>query len=433
MRIALRVARKGDLPNGPARLIDINSMKCIVTILAAVFMFSSTLSYGQRVDFCLTSSCYINTFSVIENLQSVSAIDSVDEVHVALESDEASVAELSENSQSEAISPEVAEPEIQREWTWTPQLSGFFDVVSAYENASFGSGRYELGQVELDLGASPRPALDIAMAICYSSDDGAFSVGAVYADLKLWGSGEGFLHSSRRIEEFGIIVGQFDVPFGLDWKNYASIDRLLISAPEVCENTHGLWNDVGVQAYFNAGWVNATAFAVNGFNTYAEITHHELNLSTGEYEDVIETIDTSPRHAYGMRLGFGTDEVLEIGISGALGDNRSHKPEMLIWGFDVSTVFLGLNVRSEFITEELNRSIAAERRRGFYVEGIQPLGDVYLISRYGGLKSTGSDEWNKQLSVGGGYKIGEEVRLSAEFRHDVKDIDLLAIQMVFGF
>ena len=343
---------------------------------------------------------------------------------------ESSVAQFSDSTST----PEHAESFASAKGaSWMPTVTGFFDVRSVYANASARSGSYSLGQVEIDIEVEPSPRLAIALALAFNNEQATVGVGSAFVDLQPFKVESPADQSNTQTTELHIMAGQFDVPFGIDCRSYASIDRDLVSCPAICATTHGLWNDVGVQVYIETKSADLAAYAVNGFNTAAEIVHQELNLATGDYEDVIEEIDTTPDDAYGLRLAFRPVAKLEIGASAATGLNRSRQSEMLIVGFDGFLDLAYTTLKMEYIYQELNRSIAKEMRSGLYFEAERSFSKVYFVTRLGSVKLGSQSEFNNVVSLGGGYLIGDIAKLRAEYLLDNDNEDMVAIQLAVGF
>ena len=73
------------------------------------------------------------------------------------------------------------------------------------------------------------------VAIAYNDDESKFELGAAILDLHLFSSNGDNHLKGLQITHSSLQVGLFDVPFGIDYKSYASVDRKLISAPRVVE------------------------------------------------------------------------------------------------------------------------------------------------------------------------------------------------------
>lgn len=318
--------------------------------------------------------------------------------------------------------------------TQSIEMSGFFDVVTAFNQPSHEVSRFSLGQAELDLTKKVSPMINTLIAVCYSSTTSAFGVGVATVDIhpanysqKSWGA-------LGKMESFGLIAGKFDIPFGLDWQQYGSITRKLITMPTVCAETHAGWNDIGLQAYFSSERLNFTTFAVNGFASMAETSWMELNLETNEYEEQTETINTTPSNAFGARLGLKPVQQLEVGASYAEGLNKSDKVEMSIWGLDSRAALGNLMVQGEYISHTKNRSITNEKSCGYYILGEYSFGRLGLTSRFDRMKETRDGLWSNYLSLGNYFQIYQASQIRFEYRiNDGAARDMFYGQLAVGF
>ncbi len=314
------------------------------------------------------------------------------------------------------------------------EISGFFDVVSEYSAVAFKNGNYSLGQAEIDLTRKLGERMEAAVAVCYDNEAGNFGVGSATIDLHLFGADEGYLKRLWNIERSGIIAGQFDIPFGIEWHDYCSITRKMISAPSAVEATHDSWNDLGIQLYSTWQYANITLYAVNGFESEAESTWMEFNLATGQYEEVVEIINTTPENAYGGRVGVTPAIPVELGFSYAVGINQSDRPEMNLRGADFALDVASFHARAEYISHEKNRSVSPETNEGFYLQGWYSFGAPFFALRYGGVNFERDKFWYEHLSLGCGYVVGSIAELRAEYRINDQGIaDVLSLQFAAGF
>lgn len=330
--------------------------------------------------------------------------------------------------------PEKMDLHYAEEETESPfglEISGFFDVVNTYDRTEGDNTNFGLGQAEIDLANQLADNVAVEIAVAYIPEDGVFEVGAAIIDIDLFSS-EGARHvRSSIIDHSSVIVGQFDVPFGLDYFDYASVDRKLISAPLVVDFTHGQWNDFGVQFVMDSKYGNFVAYFVNGFEASAEVIDQVATLATGI--DVYEDVNTTPANAFGTRVGFKLLSQLEIGSSFAVGLNKSDKSEMSLWGADMQLNFDFISFKGEYINHSLNRSVAKEDNKGYYFQTIGTINNFFITGRYGSFKPDGAD-WIGQFSIGGGYAIAEnvEIRLESLFNEN-SDLNQTVFQMVTGF
>jgi FtsZ-binding cell division protein ZapB len=306
-------------------------------------------------------------------------------------------------------------------------ISGFFDAVSSYQNSQEDKIEFAMNQAEIDIESEISDRAAGCVAVAYNGETGNFELAVAELAISLYNSDDRFLKSL----DFG--TGQFDIPFGIDCRVYASIDRKLITGPAVVDETHGGWNDFGFYLSGETDPANFVVYWVNGFEATAEVTEIVLNLETDEEEELTEEINTTPAYAMGGRLGFTYIPGLELGTSFAFGINESGKSEMNLWGADLTFEYETFELKGEFIYHSSNRSIAEENSRGYYTQASYGFNAFTLTGRYGSFKPEGED-WTGGLSLGAGYAIteGVEIRFETTFNND-SDNNLNLLQFVAGF
>ena len=288
------------------------------------------------------------------------------------------------------------------------EITGFGDFLYVGSEEQF-----ETGQVEVDLETTLDERIGLSAAIAFGGE--SFELGAFTIDFHLFGSEGDHFRPATTIAHSGLIIGQFDVPFGLDWLVYPSIDRKLVSGPVVIENSHDFWNDYGVQGYLETEYVNAVAYAVNGFG----------------YEGGEEEIEM--KIAGGGRVGIKPHALLEIGGSYAGFFDEQNELDMSLVGADVQFSYGGFSARGEYMLHRLGQTGENEiEQTGFYGQGIYDFGRYFLVSRYGQYRPDGEEKLTR-LSVGGGWVVQEgcEVRVEQQINSEEENVTLL--QLVVGF
>jgi hypothetical protein len=305
------------------------------------------------------------------------------------------------------------------------EISGFFDVIGTHQTATEDETEFGLGQAEVDIESQLSERASIAMAVAYNSDESTFELGCAELGLNVYANDETFVSS------IDVIAGQFDVPFGIDYNVYPSIDRKLITAPLAVDHTHGGWNDFGVKYQMESEFGNFVGYWVNGFESSAEVLDEALTLSLGY--DVFEEINTTPATAFGARVGITPTPNLEFGGSFASGLNESSRSEMTLIGADAQVNLADFQFKGEYISHSLNRSIAPETNSGYYAQAMYNFNPIYVVGRYGSFKPEDVD-WVGQGSLGVGYAIAESIELRFETVIN-KDSDENAnvLQMAVGF
>lgn len=291
------------------------------------------------------------------------------------------------------------------------EISGFFDVTGSYQDRSADRTAFSLGQAEIDLTREFSDKVGVEVAIAYHNETATFELGAAIVDIHLFGS-KGTSHRRfRRLDHSGIIAGQFDVPFGIDYQVYPSLDRKLVTSPMAVELTHAGWNDFGVQLYMSSNYGNLVIFGVNGFESSYEISDQAHSLSLGLA--IGETVNTTPANAFGGRLGVLPLENLEIGASGAVGLNKSDNSEMILLGGDVQYSIADFALKGEYVHHSLNRSIDEEKNQGYYIQTMYSFDQLFVVGRYGAFEPDNSN-WHDRWTAGIGYVITEGVEMRFE-------------------
>ncbi|MEA3288171.1 MAG: hypothetical protein U9Q77_12460, partial [Candidatus Marinimicrobia bacterium] len=144
------------------------------------------------------------------------------------------------------------------------QFSGFADILWVTPLNDQSTQEIQYGQFELGLSAVIRPGINFEGAIAYNPETSTFEAGAGFIEIIL--DGEDGVHTARGnyLDHIGLSIGQFDVPFGIDWQHIASADRRLVSTPLLNEKSINGWNDMGLNLHASRGSAHLSAFFVNG-------------------------------------------------------------------------------------------------------------------------------------------------------------------------
>jgi len=237
-------------------------------------------------------------------------------------------------SDNEDVEAEEPEEEGDLEEFEGPVFLGFFDISAA--DFSDRENPWGLGPFELDLEYSYGE--NFAGGGAFVFEDGAVDLGVAFIDFhkydsKIAARGRIFYDPGIHVQ-----VGRFDIPFGLDYRYFATPDRETITPPLLTDFImDGGWNDLGLRVYGSHSFLDFSFFSVNGFN---------------------EGI------TYGGRVGFfplrdpfkmhrtGSDKPFEIGVSYALDTSIKTKREETIIGYDIESTFYNLELRGEYLKRE---------------------------------------------------------------------------------
>jgi len=282
------------------------------------------------------------------------------------------------------------------------QIGGFADIYNERSAQSRLAGQYRVGQVEVGLSADLSSRVGIEAAV--ARDGSAPALAVLVADFRLVDSGD--VQSALGVESLNVLVGRFDVPFGIDWHVYPSIDRLLVSGPLVVDGTHGGWNDLGVQAYAEAGRFDLVGYAVRG-----------ADIDAAEW-------------AAGTRVGVRSGDAA-LGLSLAGLHDGSGLPNRHLLGADIQWSFNSLSAKAEYVRRWPAARGQDGVQHGAYVQGTWENQRYFAVVRLGALETADGDE--QRLSVGGGWRMRENCQLRMEFQANSAAREVLFTQLVVGF
>jgi len=299
----------------------------------------------------------------------------------------------------------------------TLEIVGFGDLLATFQDENDGR-TFDIGQAEVDLESELTSRFVIALAIAY--DEGSFAMGAFTADYKVWSASES-TPSILGIDNVTVGGGQYDVPFGIDYHVYPSIDRKLVSSPLVVENTHDSWNDLGAYASAEAAWGNVTVFVANGF------CHEGIDPDGNGLE-------THNDLAAGGRVGITPLENIEVGgsIASITGLDDSH--DMILAGADLQVTAAGLEIKGEYIVHEFDAREGSDfTNDGYYLQGLYGIGEWYLVGRYGEFRPDQQSADIGRMSAGIGRSINDIIELRFEYQANEAMKDIAVFQVAFGF
>lgn len=303
------------------------------------------------------------------------------------------------------------------------EISGFGDFYYEIQQENTLGQNFEIGQVELDLETAIEDKIVISAAIAYDSREETFGLGAFTVDFYLFGSEGGHFRPLSGIDHSGIMLGQFDVPFGIDWHVYPSIDRKLVSGPLVVENTHDFWNDYGVQAYIETKLVNGVVYWTNGFG-------YEVTDTSGN------PVDVEMKMASGGRIGVNPHKMIDFGGSYAGFFDHDNNLDMSLLGVDLQLSYKGFSLKGEYIVHQLGLAgDDALTNSGFYGQVKYDFSEFFLVGRHGRFsRDEESADDLSRTSAGAGWVVKEGCELRFEYQVNSEDNDdVTFLQLVVGF
>jgi len=283
-------------------------------------------------------------------------------------------------------------------------VSGFGDIIFLIGEAN----AFQINQVEVDLEKIIAECIEVQTAIAFDPESETFGLGAFTIDFHLFGSEGDHFRMINGIDHSGILVGLFDVPFGIDWQVYPSIERKLISAPIAVEEIHSLWNDYGILAYINNKRFNAVVFRTNGFG-------YEMDQQSGSQ------ISVELEYSLGGRFGINLGSSVEAGLSDAGFFNNHNQLDMNIKGFDLQLKHRWLELKWEYMIKEFNLiEHPVFTSSGYYLDGLVNTEKFFLDTRYDHFSEEDPGSENvRRISVGLGGLVKPGLELRFEYQRDL--------------
>lgn len=306
-------------------------------------------------------------------------------------------------------------------------VSGHFDVQAVGRNAELGNNDFQIGQLAVDLTSDLSSRVMAAMEIAYGFDE-RVNINEAFVDWNVyrWDGQPRF--NPLGTVSVGFKAGQFDVPFGLDWRSYRSLDRPLVSIPTVVANTHRGWNDLGVEMHGELTWANWSAFAVNGFGTSStlRLPDRPLPISLSAGSDAATSDDVVPTEACGARFGLEMNEHVEFGTSFAAGYTDANAQDERLFGFDFTGETEQLELKAEFINHQRNRVGGKESVFGYYLQGRYNFNERWFgVVRQDGFNADGTVVYPfnstmtstlLSMSAGAGYRVDPRAQFRLEYQ-----------------
>ena len=242
-------------------------------------------------------------------------------------------------------------------------------------------------------------------------------------DFHIFGESDRHFRPTRHIHHSGLILGRFDVPFGLDWQVYPSIDRKLVTMPMSTELFLDSWNDLGGQFYIEAGRMEATLYAVNGYGYQQGYNADGDFLGYNGFGYIpdspdIRTVDRETAYALGGRSGLRIWDRFRIGGSYAGFLNGDNRLDMSLHGVDLQFDSGDFRLKGEFIEQQIGQdNIHVSRNRAYYFQPYYRIDPFFLVARYEQLFPDNRREKNlTRSSFGVGWVLDGGIEFRAEYR-----------------
>jgi len=292
------------------------------------------------------------------------------------------------------------------------EFTAFGDFFYRFESP--GDDDFHVGAVELDASLRLTPYVNVSTAIVFDGAEDAFGLGAFVIDCGIAGDGDGYVLQSKYVSKSGVSFGRFDVPFGIAYLQYPSVENRLVTLPQAVELTHGGWSDIGAQGYAVGEHWTAVGYVVNG-------PEHPVSADA-----------TAPsRTAAGARLSGKVDELIEVGGSGAL-DFAAEGPVMAFVGGDLVTTLGPLDLRGEYLLKHVKAPGVPELTHGVYGQALLKADSAFLVARYDTVLE-GKKTFDRRIAGGAGVEIFPQGEVRAVYEHSLdSDIRMMTLQLVGG-
>lgn len=268
------------------------------------------------------------------------------------------------------------------------EITGFFDFTLQSQDER--DSPFEYGAFELDMEYAYNEHYAVSTALVW--EDGSADVAAGVIDYHLFK--DSVPVRGRIFDEpgFHVQVGRFDLPYGVDYQYFASVDRPNVSAPITTERIQlGGYNSDGIRLYGTEGLFDYTLYAVNSL-------YGDDGSAVGGRMAFFPS-----RNPYQLHR-FGSPRFAELGCSFLWDMDKDYDARNGVYGIDFT---LNYN-RFLLVTEWMNRdsyeevqsgagdNLGEQNESGFQVTLVTELEDivkqpVYFFSRY--------DRWNPRYSL----------------------------------
>ncbi len=305
------------------------------------------------------------------------------------------------------------------------EITGFMDVLFSADNPAPGTRNFRLGQAELDIAACLADHTCTCVALAYDPEAGTFGLGCATIEFLLAGNGSDCRHHYEKWERSGVLVGQFDVPFGIDWLAYPSVDRRTITAPDAIAAMHDSWNDIGAMAFIEARRYTVRAWVVNGSDT---------EVANGDEPLLVENDG-----AIGARASVMPAEGLELGASIAAYNTCDDAQATSLLGADAQFARGPWSLKGEYVARDVEPGDGRTLTdAGWYGQATRAFDGWWLFGRYDRLDlETEAAPDPEYLGLGLGLNVSAPAELRFEYRawmgDDGAGDDTWLAQLVTGF
>ena len=285
-----------------------------------------------------------------------------------------------------------------------PELTGFFDVLSVHNNPDNSAHRFMINQFELDISYAHKTHFSVGTAVAYNNETENMELAMAFVHYSFDGGPGKHPRREETYDHSAFLIGKFDMPFGLDYLSYASVDRPTVTQPLVIEKTIAGWNDVGIDFHTFSGNFKFDVWAVNGFSEGVGL---------------------------GGNVRYAFFPFLEVGVSHSSDIVDFEKREDWLNGVDLVLTTEIFQFKSEYLwmngvyEGEQDTLATNSNHHGVYFQLFTELEKwtslpMCLTLRYGAWDSEfdrnedGTDDGQDRYTVALGYRLNENISIRAE-------------------
>ena len=304
------------------------------------------------------------------------------------------------------------------------EISGFFDVINGYNFSEKKNSGFQINQFEVDLSYTCSPDISVAAAMAHVPDENKIELAMVYIHYNFFKSGARMHpHREETSPHFGLVIGKFDVPFGLDYLSFASPDRPIVSQPLIIEKSIGGWNDLGMNIHLVRPGYSVEFSVVNGFAD-------GVNLVGQVRKRIFKVVKIGLAHARDMHSFSETNNYVSgLNLCSEIGDWQLKSEYLWVKGLHDG---------------EQDTSVTKIKSEGFYAQLLGHLEKqiglpLFVTLRYGaGSSSAHINQFDlNRISLGLGYDLSSTCSLRVEFisgkEKNQKRDNMLTFQFVVSY
>lgn len=285
-----------------------------------------------------------------------------------------------------------------------PKLTGFFDVINIQKFTESDYSQFKINQFELDISYAHQSRFSLGTVIAYNNETQNMELAMAFAHYNFINEEGIHPRQEETSNHAGIIIGKFDVNFGLDYLSFASPDRPVVNQPLVYEKTIVDWNDIGIDLHMLYNDLNFHIWVINGF-----------------YEGI----------SLGGNLRYSLLPFLSTGLSHSTDFISFSKTKANITGLDLLIATDIVEIKSEYLWAkgvyrgEQDTLETQGIHGGFYIQTLAKLKElislpIFFTLRYGQWNTlfakdlNGVNNYENRFTIGLGYQFHENISARLE-------------------